>query len=451
MALALSACALVNGDLNAEFVVNRTFIGVSKAPSLKRVLSDSDIRYCRYGENSSKCSLADAETASNITDDDRLTLTETSSTGKDAETESTVNDETASEVTVLDNDCFDWIETASWVTDYDFDEASPSSSFPPAATGFEMDAGSATNLDMQAAHLKAQAQKMEEVALFVRQAAQFKAQARDAEESALLARRAALLQAQIQEAEAAARLARCKAQALWLQANGQQPNSETSQMTVAADFTQQAVPVQPITTDYMPQMVWCPVFPTSACPSEVTEVAVVPCPERSEVTSAHRATAHQHQQKEPNTGPTHEFTTLMLRNIPNSYSRNMLLELLDKEGFSGDYDLVYVPVDFGRLAGLGYAFVNLTTNDAAERARQTFQGFNRWNNTSQKVCEVSWSGPLQGLSSHIEHYRNSPVMHESVPECYKPALFQGGLRRPFPCPTKEIRAPRVKRGGFPIK
>jgi hypothetical protein len=185
----------------------------------------------------------------------------------------------------------------------------------------------------------------------------------------------------------------------------------------------------------------------------VKEAAAMPFRKRSEVASAHQAAAQQHQQKGDNLveTSTQEFTTLMLRNIPNSYSRNMLIELLDKEGFSGLYDLVYVPVDFGRLAGLGYAFVNLITNDAAESARQTFQGFNRWNNTSQKVCEVSWSGPLQGLCSHIEHYRNSPVMHDSVPEYYKPALFQGGSRRPFPRPTKEIRAPRVRRGGFPIK
>jgi RNA recognition motif-containing protein len=142
------------------------------------------------------------------------------------------------------------------------------------------------------------------------------------------------------------------------------------------------------------------------------------------------------------------FTTLMFRNLPNSYTRNMLSELLDNEGFSGHYDLVYVPVDFIKLAGLGYAFVNFTSNEAAEKARQAFQGFAAWKNTSQKVCEVLWSGQLQGLSAHIEHYRNSPVMHESVPECYKPGLFQGGLLRPFPHPTKEIKTPRMKRRGF---
>jgi RNA recognition motif-containing protein len=177
--------------------------------------------------------------------------------------------------------------------------------------------------------------------------------------------------------------------------------------------------------------------------------AAAPLLERTDDASAHY-TAVQHQQKVPSAvaTPTQAFTTLMLRNLPNSYTRNMLSELLDNEGFSGHYDLVYVPVDFMKLAGLGYAFVNFTSNEAAEKARQAFQGFAAWKNTSQKVCEVSWSGPLQGLSAHIEHYRNSPVMHESVPECYKPGLFQGGLLRPFPHPTKEIKTPRMKRRGF---
>jgi hypothetical protein len=176
-------------------------------------------------------------------------------------------------------------------------------------------------------------------------------------------------------------------------------------------------------------------------------------PECIDVASVHCTTADQHQQKAPDAvaTSTQEFTTLMLRNVPNSYTRDMLIELLDKEGFIGYYNLVNVPVDFGRLAGLGYVFVNFISNEAAEKAKQTFQGFTGWNNASRKVCEVSWSGPLQGLSAHIEHYRNSPVMHESVPECYKPALFQGGLRQPFPRPTKVLQAPRLKRGGFHTK
>merc|ERR1719321_875490 len=54
-------------------------------------------------------------------------------------------------------------------------------------------------------------------------------------------------------------------------------------------------------------------------------------------------------------------TTVMLRNIPNNYTRAKLLELLDKEGFLACYDFIYLPMDFKRNANLGYAFLNLVS------------------------------------------------------------------------------------------
>jgi len=142
-------------------------------------------------------------------------------------------------------------------------------------------------------------------------------------------------------------------------------------------------------------------------------------------------------------------TTLMLRNIPNNYSRDMLMDLLDREGFIGCYNFIYLPVDFHRLAGLGYAFVNFSKIEFAEQAKQHFQGFDRWAVSSHKVCDVTWGEPLQGLDAHLDRYRNSPVMHEDVPEQYKPVYLQNGARQPFPLPTKRIRPPRIKRGGIP--
>ena len=50
---------------------------------------------------------------------------------------------------------------------------------------------------------------------------------------------------------------------------------------------------------------------------------------------------------------------MMLRNLPNNYTRDMFLSLLDEEGLSELYDFVYLPMDFCRDANLGYAFVNL--------------------------------------------------------------------------------------------
>merc|ERR1719379_1114593 len=51
-------------------------------------------------------------------------------------------------------------------------------------------------------------------------------------------------------------------------------------------------------------------------------------------------------------------TSLMLRNIPNDYSRDGFMRLLDMEGFRARYDFLYLPIDFQRKASLGYCFVN---------------------------------------------------------------------------------------------
>jgi len=137
-------------------------------------------------------------------------------------------------------------------------------------------------------------------------------------------------------------------------------------------------------------------------------------------------------------------TTVMLRNMPNNYSRSMLLELLDAEGFDGQYDFVYLPMDFQSRASLGYAFINFLSGDAAASFWHVFDGYSNWAIPSRKVSGVSWSGPHQGLEAHVERYRNSPVMCESTPDEYKPILFASGVRIPFPAPTRRIRAPRVR-------
>lgn len=137
-------------------------------------------------------------------------------------------------------------------------------------------------------------------------------------------------------------------------------------------------------------------------------------------------------------------TTVMLRNIPNRYTQGMLLNLLDEHNFKHAYDFVYLPMDFRNGVNLGYAFVNLANNEEALRVMTTFQGFNRWYFDSAKVCEVSWAHPHQGLHDHVERYRNSPVMHPSMPEEYKPMIFSDGERVIFPLPTKAIRAPKLR-------
>jgi len=136
------------------------------------------------------------------------------------------------------------------------------------------------------------------------------------------------------------------------------------------------------------------------------------------------------------------WTTLMIRNLPNMYSRDDILALLVSRGFAGKFNFMYYPVDFQTHQALGYAFVNMRTPEDAERLSSSLEGFSQWHIRSGKVCSICWSQPLQGLEAHIAKYRNSPLMHELVPDAYRPLLFTNGERIAFPAPTKRIKPPR---------
>lgn len=143
-----------------------------------------------------------------------------------------------------------------------------------------------------------------------------------------------------------------------------------------------------------------------------------------------------------------EATTIILRSLPFECTRDRLLQLLDDEGFKGMYNFVHMPIDFQTKTCLGYAIMNLVSHDAALCVERHFGGFSNWpwytTSAGDNVCEVAWNSPHQGLSTNIERYRNSPLMHASVPATYRPVLFRNGARVKFPHPTTRIRAPRIR-------
>lgn len=147
-------------------------------------------------------------------------------------------------------------------------------------------------------------------------------------------------------------------------------------------------------------------------------------------------------------GASAPATTVMLRNLPNNYTRTMVCTMMDKEGFKGHYDFLYLPIDFRSKANLGYAFVNLVSEADVQSFWKVFDGYTRWVLPSAKVCSVSWSGPHQGQQAHVDRYKDSPIMHSSVPDEFKPVIFAAGSgeRQAFPPPSKKLRAPRRRPG-----
>lgn len=125
-------------------------------------------------------------------------------------------------------------------------------------------------------------------------------------------------------------------------------------------------------------------------------------------------------------------TTLVLGNLPEDLLQEDLIEVLDKEGFSGFYNFLYLPseADTGRNAG--YAIVNLLRHDCGLALAALMHGRSSWCGSRTSECQVTWSVPLQGLPQLIEHYRYHPACEDSVPEDMRPTFFSGGWPRPFP-------------------
>jgi len=136
-------------------------------------------------------------------------------------------------------------------------------------------------------------------------------------------------------------------------------------------------------------------------------------------------------------------TTLVVKNLPVGCSHNELRIILDEVGLGGLYNFVYIPFDFKKSALLRYGFVNFETNEHAVKARAVLDGFSGWE--SEKNCEIDWGSCQDGLHGYVERYRNSPVMHDSVPDDYKPVLFKGGIRIAFPAPTKALKPMKIRK------
>lgn len=143
------------------------------------------------------------------------------------------------------------------------------------------------------------------------------------------------------------------------------------------------------------------------------------------------------------------WKNVCVRNLPNNMNTSRFRSFLQKRSFT-DIDFVYVPHDFKRKAGKGFAFVNFTTVDGALKAFRELSGFGgleAWQEedfSSKKTIAVSWAkSDMQGRENLITFYRDSTVMHESVNPEYRPLLLKNGEVEEFPEPTKKLRPPQT--------
>jgi len=98
-----------------------------------------------------------------------------------------------------------------------------------------------------------------------------------------------------------------------------------------------------------------------------------------------------------------KVTTVMMRHIPNKYTQRMLVEEVNRAGFLGAWDFLYLPIDLETVANKGYAFLNFVDPRFAWMFCKTFEGrqMNRFD--SSKVISVTIA-TLQGFEANYSHY-----------------------------------------------
>mmetsp|Transcript_16581 Transcript_16581/g.42821 ORF Transcript_16581/g.42821 Transcript_16581/m.42821 type:complete len:350 (+) Transcript_16581:88-1137(+) len=137
-------------------------------------------------------------------------------------------------------------------------------------------------------------------------------------------------------------------------------------------------------------------------------------------------------------------TTMMLRNIPNKYTQNSLMEEIDSCGFKATYDFFYLPMDVHNRSNVGYAFINFTDPADAERFRRVFIEHRFQKIHSRKVSSVC-CGHVQGLDENLKHFENRAVTH-SKNDQYRPVVLQAGERLDFEVAVAEAKARLAGKG-----
>eukprot|EP00405_Crypthecodinium_cohnii_P017887 CAMPEP_0206462326 /NCGR_PEP_ID=MMETSP0324_2-20121206/25920_1 /ASSEMBLY_ACC=CAM_ASM_000836 /TAXON_ID=2866 /ORGANISM="Crypthecodinium cohnii, Strain Seligo" /LENGTH=709 /DNA_ID=CAMNT_0053934477 /DNA_START=60 /DNA_END=2189 /DNA_ORIENTATION=- len=148
---------------------------------------------------------------------------------------------------------------------------------------------------------------------------------------------------------------------------------------------------------------------------------------------------------------TSQATTVMLRNIPNRYTRDLLVKQLDQE-YKGEYDFVYLPIDFNSKCNVGYAFINFRQPQVAAKfmrqwhgaeCAKVLPGFD-----SNKIVEVCYAR-VQGRDQNMENLRVEKFIEKLTEhEPWQPLFLNDkGEEMPFEETLGKKSTDKKKKGG----
>lgn len=137
-------------------------------------------------------------------------------------------------------------------------------------------------------------------------------------------------------------------------------------------------------------------------------------------------------------------TTMKIKALPDSLTRDMLVDTLNLNGFQRLFDFVYLPANYSTELNFGYALINFQSLEIARQFKHSFDDFEAWPVPAKAPAEVEdvEDKRHQGLDANIQTYRNGAAMHAVIPDIFRPVVFESGMRVPFPKSTARIRPPK---------
>lgn len=110
-------------------------------------------------------------------------------------------------------------------------------------------------------------------------------------------------------------------------------------------------------------------------------------------------------------------TTVMIRNIPSTYTPSLLMWELDSAGFMNQYDYVYVPTGSRQGKNRGFGFVNFASVAIAERFRQMFDGATFSLHPVRRPLMIV-PADIQGWVNNFQHQRAAPTNSFRMPPLF---------------------------------
>lgn len=114
-------------------------------------------------------------------------------------------------------------------------------------------------------------------------------------------------------------------------------------------------------------------------------------------------------------------SSLMVRNIPNKYTQQMLLSEFASSGHGPTkMDFFYLPIDFKNKCNRGYAFVNFVDYKDICAFFDEYNGTSWKRFNSDKICDITYAR-IQGKAAMLKRFENSALMEKD--DEYRPKVF----------------------------